>query len=561
MKCKLVFWIMVVLLAGGSAWANPQDIVVVLLDDMGFSDFGCYGGEARTPNIDSLAAQGIRFRNFYNTGRCSPTRAALMTGDYSQQVSDKPGEMLPQLLTDNNVTMAEVLQDRGYRTYLAGKWHLGFGDRLPNKRGFEQVFGFGKTGGGSQADYWDAKDYKLISSGNEIAPRVYGSAPYEFYQTDALADYSIDFIDHHIGKKDDAPYLLYLAFHAPHLPLCAPKAVAEYTPPGGMSYLDIYSKGWDVVRQKRYERMLATGVIGKTYVLPPFSDAALNNPNHEILPIPKWDTLPADRRADLARRMAIYTAMVDRVDVAVGRIVDHLRETGRLDNTLIFILSDNGACSVGGVFGGSVIGHEPFTGERLAEMGQPFVDDNVGTGAGWANVANTPFRYYKRFNHEGGIHTPLIAYWPAGIKNPGRWSDQTGHLIDIMSTVVDVSGATFPTQYKGHAVLPMEGQSLVPVFNDAKTTASRQLGFEHATNRAWIDGHWKLVTKFFASADGSSPANALELYDLQSDPTETKNLADKYPERLGAMVEAWNKWAKRVGVPGDRLIEAPKTVR
>ncbi len=535
--------------------AAPPDIIVMLVDDMGFSDFGCYGGEARTPNIDSLAANGIRFRNFYNTARCSPTRAAIMTGNYSQQVTDKPGASLPQLRNDNNITLPEILQRQGYRTYMAGKWHLGTdAARVPWKRGFQHVYGFGKTGAGNSADYWGWTDYKLTSAGKEISPRVYGTNAYEFYQTDALADYSIDFINHHISKKDSASFFLYLAFHAPHFELCAAKEAAEYIPPGGRSYLDIYSQGWDVVRKKRYDRMRAMGVIDEKYALPPFSDTPFNR--KEIKAVPDWNTLPADRRADLVRRMAIYTAMIDQIDVAVGRIVDRLRQTGRLDNTLIFILSDNGANAEGGLYGSSAFGKEPLTGSKLANMGQPFAGDDLRLGGGWANVANTPFRYYKRFNHEGGIHTPLIVHWPAGIKNPGRWSDQAGHVIDIMSTAAGISGAVFPTQYNGHAVLPMEGKSLVPVFNDEKETVPRQLGFEHETNRAWIDGHWKLVTKNFT--DNISSVDTLELYDLHADPTELRNVAKEYPEQLSSMIVAWNTWAQKVGVPSERLLNPPK---
>ena len=534
------------------------DIVVMLVDDMGYSDFGCYGGEARTPNIDALASSGLRFRDFHNTARCSPTRAALLTGNYSQQVAVVPGDSLPNLREDNNATMAEVLKEEGYRTYMAGKWHLGATvGKVPWARGFRHVFGFTPSGAGAGADYWDGTDYKFTSESNEIPVRVYGTNAYEFYQTDALADYSLDFIDHHQSKGDAAPFFLYLPFNAPHFNICAPFSVAEYTPPGGHSYLNIYTQGWDVVRQDRYDRMLSLGVIDGSFALAPTSDTPYNG--GEYWAVPAWDTLDADRKADLARRMALYTAMIDKIDGAVGRIVEYLQLTGRFDNTLVFLLSDNGGNAEGGLYGRAfgVNNHAPLAGADLANMGQPFMEDDIFLGGGWANVANTPFRYYKRYSHEGGIRTPLVVHWPEGIANPGRWSNQTGHLVDIMKTVVDVTGATFPTQYNGHVVLPMEGESLVPVFND-EADFDRQIGFEHESTRAWRDGRWKLVTKTFTTTDWSSFADTLELYDMQIDPTELNNVAMDHPDRLVAMVNAWNEWAQRVGVPSERLLALPK---
>lgn len=553
MKNRCILTAVLALLAGHAALAAQPNIVVVLLDDMGYSDFGCYGGEARTPNIDALAENGLRFRNFYNTARCSPTRAALMTGNYSHQVADKPDHQLPNLRPDNNITLAELLRAQGYRTYMAGKWHLGTSkEQLPWSRGFQHVFGFGSGGAANSADYWDAKDYRLTSENNEIAIRSYGNKPYGFYQSDALADYGIDFINHHIGKGDDAPFFLYLTPRAPHFDLGAPKETVETAPPGGQSYLDIYRQGWDAVHRQRYDRMREMGVIDARFRMAPFGDTRNGK---EYLPVPEWETLPAERREDLARRMAIYTAMVDRVDAAVGRIVTRLRQTGLLDNTLIFILSDNGSSSEGGTFGSSAFGNDPLTGARLENMGQPQANDRLRLGGGWANVANTPFRLYKKFNHEGGIRTPLVVHWPAGIKNPGRWTDQSGHVIDIMGTVVDAVGAKFPASHNGHPVLPLEGKSLVPAFNGGEPFA-RKIGFEHESNRAWIDGRWKMVTKNFALLDGSVAAHEPELYDLQNDPTELDNRAASQPEKLAAMVAAWNQWAARVGLSPSRLLGA-----
>lgn len=543
----------------GNRGQGAPNVVVMLFDDMGFSDLGCYGGEARTPNIDRLAAGGIRFRNFHNTARCSPTRMSLLTGLYTQQVATEPGKPLPQMRTDDNITMAEMLRTAGYRTYMAGKWHLSTTtEQQPQQRGFQHVFTPAPDTG--TIDYWTQSRWVCRSQNNEIPTRSYGSKPYEFYSTDAIGDYAVDFLNHHFGKKDAAPFFMYLAFNAPHFNIAVDKAVAEFTPSGGQSYLSLYSQGWDVARTDRYQRMRAMGVIDPLYVLPPMSDTH-NNGNPDIVPVPAWTTLAVDRQADLARRMALYTAMIEKLDQSVGRVITRLNEGGQLDNTLIFILSDNGACAEGGVFGFARTGsetdrslnHAPLTGTDLAEMGQPFRNDHIAIGGGWADVGNTPFRMYKQFIHEGGVRTPLIVHWPAGITNAGRWSNQSGHVIDVMRTVVAVTGATYPSQYGGHPVLPMEGENLLPIFK-RQAEFSRTIGFEHDRNRGWVDGHWKLVTKNFASVDGSSPANALELYDLAADPTELHNLASSQPAQVDAMVQAWNTWAIRVGVPGERLI-------
>ena len=541
-----ILGLMVSTFAGGTtAPVTKPDIIVVLVDDMGYSDFGCYGGEARTPNIDTLAENGIRFRNFYNTARCSPTRASILTGNYSHQVADDPAKNLPTLRTDNNITMAEFLRMQGYRTYMAGKWHLGFSQQSPANRGFQHIFGFGAGAAGAVANYWDQSQHTLVSENNEIPSRTYGSGPSDFYQTDVLADYSIDFINHHISKNDHAPFFLYLPIHAPHSDIAAPKNTID-------SYVDTYRRGWNEIRSERFDRMKQLGAVDERFSLPPFNDTSLNQ--GQVWPVPDWDSLPLERQEDLARRMAVYTAMIDRIDVAIGRITEHLRDTGRLDNTLIFILSDNGCSSEGGLYGSSSWGREPLTGEQLENMGQPDANDKLYLGGGWANVSNTPFRYYKRYSHEGGICTSMIVHWPTGINTPGRWSDQKGHIIDIMSTIAEITGTPVPAEYNHHTVLPPEGISLTPVFRNEQEI-NRQIGFEHEGNRAWIDGRWKLVTKNFS--DDRNPADELELYDLQNDPLEQINLTDTEPEQLITMARNWNLWARRVGVPENLQLIIP----
>ncbi|MEK7951684.1 arylsulfatase [Luteolibacter soli] len=525
------------------------NVLLILMDDTGWSDLGCYGGEAHTPRIDALAANGVRFRNFHNTARCSTTRAALLTGNYTHQVAQNPGASLPDLRTDNNITIPELLRDKGYRTYMAGKWHLGTdpGERTTD-RGFQHVFGFGAQASGSGADYWDESQYTLKSLDNEIPQRTYPANT--FYQSDAIADHAIDFIDHHLAKSDSSKFFLYLPFNPPHFSLQAPAALAD-------TYMATYAQGWDVVRQARYDRMRALGIIDATYPEAPFSDTPYNT-NPVIQPVPAWNTLDADRKADLVRRMALYTAMIDRVDYSIGRVIDRLQTANLLDNTIVLLMTDNGGNAEGGVFGKSygTNNRAPLTGNELTNAGQRGMNDNLWLGGGWANVCNVPFRYYKRFSHEGGIRTPLIVHWPAGIVQPNRWTDQNGHLIDIMATIAAATGSPVPTTFAGHTVLPPEGTSLLPILQN-QATFPRQLGYEHESTRAWVDGEWKLVTKTFASTDGTSPANALELYHITTDPTELHNLAATEPERLKAMVTAWNAWATRVGVPTGRLLHTP----
>ncbi len=534
----------------------PQDprpnVVLILLDDLGWSDIGCYGGEARTPRMDALAAQGLRFRNFHNTARCSTTRAALLTGAYTQQVAQVPGASLPNLRTDNNITIPELLFNNGYRTYMAGKWHLGTAPyERTTSRGFQHVVGIGTFASGHGVDYWDEGAHNIVSAENEIPLRDYPDGT--FHHSDALGDYGVDFLDHHFAKNDGASFFLYLPYNPPHFALQAPAALAD-------TYMDIYDDGWDVVREARYNRMLAEGIIDTTYLNSPFSDSPYNDTlGAAIQPVPAWDSLAADRKADLIRRMALYSAMIEQVDQSIGRVIDRLDAEGQLDNTIVMVMSDNGGNAEGGMFGQTFgqNNHPPLTGAQLTNMGQPGANDNLWLGGGWANVNNTPFRYYKRYSHEGGIRTPLIVHWPDGIANPGRWTDQNSHLVDIMKTLVDITGVTFPQTFAGHTVVQPEGASLVPVF-DNQPEFPRQLGYEHESTRAWVDGDWKLVTKTFSSTDGSSPAHMLELYNMADDPTELNNLAASNTQRVRAMVDAWNAWATRVGVPQDRLLDLPQ---
>lgn len=530
---------------------NQQpNILLIMVDDLGYSDFGCYGSEIRTPAIDALAENGVRFRNFYNGARCSPSRIALLSGLYPQQGAVDPGASLPNLRTDNNITLAELLSDQGYRTYMAGKWHVGFGNgKLPSERGFQHVYT------SRNSNFWDPGNSTFVSQNNEVAERSYGTNSYDFYMTDVCADYSLDFLGHHDSKNDGNPFFLYMAFNAPHFPLAVSTNLVETAPAGEQSYLEMYRDGWDTARRNRFTKMNVQGVLPPGVVLPDFGDTPYNG---GYWPVPEWNTLNADRQEDLARRMALYAGMIENVDAAIGRVTDYLEQTGQLDNTIIFILSDNGGNAEGGLYGKAYgqSNHDPLIGEQLERMGQPGMSDDIYLGGGWANVANTPFRYYKRYTHGGGIRTPLIVHWPDGLQAPGRWTEQAGHLVDVSATVADVLGVDCPEQYGGHSVLPWEGESLLPVLTNT-VVRPRQIGFEHESNRAWIDGDWKLVTKTFTTSDFSSFSHALELYDLSTDPTELTNVAMENPERLVEMLNDWNAWALRVGVPEDRLLPLP----
>lgn len=531
-------------LGSPAALAAPRpNVLVILLDDLGYSDFGSYGGEVRTPSIDSLAQAGIRFRDFYVTPRCSPTRASLLTGQYTHQVVTAPGDSLPPLRTDNNTTVAETLSAAGYRTYLAGKWHLGTTDaQTPRSRGFDHAFGIGAKAAGAGAFKWDKTLYGFLSKNNEIPARTYGDGPKAFYQSTAIGDYALDYLTHHQAKNDGAPFYMYLAFNAPHFPIQADSALVDRVPAGGQSYVQIYDKGWNQARTERYQRMLNQGVIDATFALSPREPF-----NEPVQNIPNWSTFSAAQKADLVRKQALYAASVEAVDTAIGRVVARLKATGQFDNTLIFIHSDNGGNYEGGVLGQAFGSANPVTGTQLANLGQPKTGDDVKVGGGWANVQNTPFRLFKHYTHGGGVRSPLVVSWPAKVGAPGAWTKQVAHVIDIVPTILEAAGVSHPTTFKGHAVLPLEGRSFVSSLVNPSTTQARQIGFEHESNRAWIDGSFKLVVRH-------QNDDQVELYNLATDPTELNNLAAAQPTRTANLVNAWNNWATRVGVPAGRLL-------
>ncbi|MGE4489237.1 MAG: arylsulfatase [Kiritimatiellales bacterium] len=557
-----------------SASERPN-ILLVLVDDMGWSDLGCYGGEIHTPTLDSLAASGLRFRHFYNEARCSPSRIALLTGLHMQTAGLNPNASLPHLRTDNNVTAPEILRENGYRTYFAGKWHLGrrldpdTGDELlrdPVSRGFQYAFGQSEYADGSGGDYWaDGSSYYLFSTHTDIQPVEYG--PGEFYKPDAVADYVLKYLDHHWSRSDDVPFFIYMAFNAPHFKLQAPKEIINlYTDVGQdaaeTNDVDIfrYETGWDNTRRQRYERQLSEGVIGPNDRLAPTSWQPGGGGVGE--PMPAWDTLSANAKADLARRMATYAAMVHKMDENLGRVVHRLQEAGELDNTLILFSADNGGNYEGGIKGsiqdGTVYtGYSfPLTGDRLKEMGQAG-EPKMNLGGGWANVNNTPLRFYKHFTHEGGCRTPMIVHWPNGIPaaQNGTWTDTRGHLIDVLPTLLDITGISHPaTNPAGYAAAPLEGVSFFPVLL-GRTTDRPALAIEHEKNRAFYQGKWKLVVKDLSYGETDLPADALELYNMETDPSELNNLAFHRTDLLADMVESFNAWVDdHDGLNGNRKL-------
>lgn len=489
------------LLLAGVCWAEPArpNIVIVVCDDMGFSDIGCFGGEIDTPNLDQLAAGGLRFTDFHNNAKCSETRASIMTGLWHQQSKNlnRPG----------HVTMAEVLRDAGYRTLMSGKWHLA---STPTERGFDRYFGFLS----GAINFFTGLDWQTGENLMRLDEDEY-QAGEGFYSTDAFTDYAIDFLDE--SDSDDQPFFLYLAHNAPHFPLHAlPEDIAKYK--------NRYRVGWDTIRKQRHIRLRELGVIDDTWRLSP------RDPKVE-----PWQSITPAQVEFLEPMMAVYAAMVDRLDQNIGRLVQHLKSTDRLDNTLILFFSDNGAC--------------PY--QRLQSPGVPPgpANSDIAYDARWANMCNTPLRLYKQYAHQGGTLTPMIAHWPAGIDARGQFSGFTSHLVDLMPTVVELSGAKYPKESGGQEILPMEGVSLLPAFGGASDRGKHPIFWEFAGNHAVRDGNWKLVAE--RSEDW-------ELYDLSRDRCETENLRGKHPEKMITLAGLYDAWADRTDGKTHKKCQAMK---
>jgi len=512
------------------------NIVIIMADDMGFSDAGCFGGEIQTPNLDKLAANGLRFTQFYNCARCCPTRASLMTGQYPHKVGlERNG----QSLTRNGITIAEALKQAGYNTAMAGKWHLSRTDTLkdsklhqkwldhqhdpshpfapletyPVNRGFDKHYGviWGVI------NFFDP--FSLVDGTKTVE-----NVPEDYYFTDAINEKSVEYI-REFGRSSK-PFFLYVAHCAPHWPLHArPEDIAKYK--------DTYKDGWEKLRQDRYKSMIKMGLFKKDNTpLPPIQDRGR-----------KWTQLTEQEKSFQAAKMTVHAAMVDRLDQGVGKIIEALKQIRQLDNTFIFFLSDNGASPEIMYSPGYDRSSQTRDGRNIRYKGisEPGSETTYYCiGAAWASASNTPFRYWKKESFEGGCHTPLIVHWPEGLKaKPGSITTQVGHVIDIMPTCLELAGAKYPGQYNGITFTPLDGKTLMPILKNTECEGHERLFFEHMGGRAVIEGDFKLV------ALKDLP---WELYNLSRDRTEMDNLAARHPDLVSTMSIHWENWAVNVGL-------------
>lgn len=503
-----------------SSGVKQPNILIILVDDMGFSDLGCYGGEIATPNIDQLAQKGLRFTNFYNGARCCPTRASLLTGLYPHQAGI--GAMITRnlakaetgayqgYLNNNCITLAEVLKGAGYTTLMSGKWHVGEEHpQWPMDRGFDDYYGLISGG----ANYFDIRKTKAPGIKRHFAR---GNTEYmppteNWYITDAITDEAIRMLDQKTNSS--TPFFLYLAYTAPHWPLHAwPDDIEKYR--------EKYLIGWDELRIQRYKRQKELGLFGN--ITPDLS------PRDPVAPA--WETLSAEKKEEMDLKMAVYAAQMESMDRGVGKVLKKLYEMGQTKNTLIIFLSDNGACAEGGAFG------QDFWENGVPPGGK---DSFQNYGLAWANAGNTPFRKYKQYTHEGGITTPMIASWPEIIKNKGDINHQPGHIIDIMATCCDISGAKYLQSYQNNKILLSKGKSLLPIFQGKVRQPHKVLFWEHIGSVGIRKGDWKLV---------AARNEVWELYDISTDRTELKNVIKKYPEKTRELHTDWITWAKECGV-------------
>jgi arylsulfatase A-like enzyme len=524
---------------------NRPNIVIIMADDLGYSDVGCYGGEINTPSIDALAKNGVRFTQFYNSSRCCPTRASMLTGLYPHlagvgaMTHDNKSPGYRGYLTENTVTIAEVLRQAGYHTGMVGKWHVSQTKELPREeqlkwlahqtegplfsplsqypvsRGFEKYYG----------NVWGVVDYfdpfSLVNGTEPVK-----SVPENYYHTTAIGDSAVAYVDQF--TRDDKPFFLYVAHTAPHWPLHALEEDIR-------KYENTYKGGWEVIREARYEKMVGMGLFEeKTAPLSPW-----------MFPERKWEGNP-NKEFDV-RAMAVHAAMIDRMDQTIGKLLKKLEEKGELDNTLIFFLSDNGTSPERPSRYGP--GFDRAGSTRSGQTVAFPVDKDVlpgpqtvmsGIGPEWASVGNTPFRYFKAKLHEGGMATPFIVHWPDQIKNKGEVSRHPAHVMDIMATCLEVAGATYPDTFDGRAITPTTGRSFLGALLNETTKPHEVIFWEHLGAAALRQGDWKLVRP--------GQKASWELYNLASDKTEVNNLAETNPEKVKEMALAWEEMAQKQNV-------------
>ena len=498
---------------------EKPNIIIILADDMGFSDIGCYGSEIPTPNIDKLARNGVRFSQFYNTSRSCPTRASLLTGLYqhqtgigmmSENASSNPSDKdindqgvlgYRGFLNHHCLTIPEVLKSAGYHTYMTGKWHVGMHgeDKWPLQRGFDRYYGI-LAGGCSYLKPEGGRGLTLDNTKLE-APEG------DYYTTDAFTDHAIRFIKE---QKDENPFFLYLAYNAPHWPLQAKRTDYE-------KFVGKYMKGWDILREERYHRQKEMKLFHRDVTLSP-RDSRVRS----------WKDVDEIQKKESDFRMAVYAAQVNCIDQNVGKLVETLSNLKKLENTLIIFLSDNGACA------------EPyleFGGGKIEDINNPAISGAVSYGIGWANLSNTPFYEYKVRSYEGGISTPFIVHWPDKIKKTvGKIYHNPAYLIDIMPTLIEVAGGKYPKRhFDGTRLFPLEGISLVPVISTGKGKGHKYMYWEHSGFSAIRKGDWKAYKK----VDDTE----WELYDLRTDRAEKNNVAGRQPDLVKKLNDKWNKWA------------------
>ena len=542
--------------------ARPN-VVLILVDDMGFSDIGCYGGEISTPNLDRLAAGGVRFSQFYNTARCSPSRASLLTGLHPHQTGigiltgDTRPHGYPGNINDRCVTIAEVLKAAGYATCLSGKWHLAAelrepNDAWPTRRGFDRFFGT-LTGCGSFFQPGTLMRGEVNVESEALRP--------DFFYTDAISDEAAAFVRD--ARPAGQPFFLYVAYTAPHWPLHArDEDMARYR--------GRFDEGWDVLRERRLARLRAEGIL----------DASAGLTDRDPTQ-PAWND--AEYKEWQARRMEAYAAQIDRMDQGVGRILGALEETGALANTMIVFLSDNGASDEALPLvklerfkeRSDILRVRTRDGREVRIGNEPSIvpgaeDTYASYGRAWANLSNTPFRYYKQWTHEGGIATPFIVHWPEGALRNGSVVRAPFQLVDVLPTVLEATGAAYPSQHDGREILPYEGRSLLPALR-GQTVPEATLYWEHTGNAAVRRGQWKLVRahplvkKYWVDTGDASRRAGMacdesytwELYDLSTDRSEVHDVAGEHPEIVSELSGQWHAWAERVGViPLQEIVDA-----
>ena len=495
---------------------SRPNVIVILTDDMGYSDIGCYGSEIPTPHLDALAENGVRFSQFYNTARCCPTRASLMTGLHPHQtgiggMTNSPkGETWHKrgvegyigYLNKKCVTMAEVLKSSGYHTYMTGKWHLGYHDtaRWPVQRGFDKFYG--SISGATS--YFYPHGNRSVSLQNEILPPPDST---KYYTTDAFTDYAIQFIDE---QEDDNPFFLYLAYTAPHWPLHAKEEDIE-------KFVGKYMHGWDEVRKARFKKQVEMGLLNEEW--------GLSKRDERVRP---WTEVSDSQKVLSDYRMAVYAAQVFSIDYNVGKLVEKLKAEGKFDNTLIFFMSDNGGCAE--------MYHE-FGSKPRSFINKATYAGAVSYGIGWANASNTPFFEYKVRVHEGGIATPLIAHWPKGITSQaGTITHKAGYLIDLAPTIYEVAKADYPqTFHDGNNIHPLPGKSLMPILTTGEDEDHEYMYWEHQNNSAIRKGDWKALKKV--------NEETWKLYNIADDRIESIDLAEQHPELVQELNDKWYEWA------------------